>query len=91
MATESKKARLREQRESEKCRIDDFCHDHGIEKMEITEYQIRLYYKGKGKMDIYPTNKKYCVLNKFGGKWGEYKKVEDLLDKLKNDKNQDTR
>lgn len=78
MTTESKKARLREQRESEKCRIDDFCHDHSIEKEEITEYQIRL----NGRVDVYPTGKKYCLLNGYGGKWGQYERIEELLDKI---------
>jgi hypothetical protein len=79
MATESKKARLREQRDTEKCRIDDFCYDHSIEKVEITEYQIRL----NGWVDVYPTNKKYCLLNGYGGKWGRYDRIEELLDKIK--------
>lgn len=79
MTTATKKARLREQRESEKCRIDDFCKEHGIEMEHMTEYQIRL----DGKIDVYPTNKKYCILSRFGGKWGQYNKIEELLNKLK--------
>lgn len=77
--TKSKRERIRNQRETEKCVIDDFCHDHGIERREITGYQIRL----NEKVDIYPTNKKYCVLNRYGGKWGRYEKIEELLDKIK--------
>jgi hypothetical protein len=77
--TNAKKERLKEQREMEKCRIDDFCHEHEIEKVEITEYQIRL----NGKMDVYPTNHKFCILNSFGGKWGQYNRIEELLEKLK--------
>lgn len=76
----AKKERLRNQREIEKCKIDDFCKDHNIKMAHLTEFQIRL----NKRIDVYPTNKKYCILNAFGGKWGRYSDLDELIKYLKN-------
>lgn len=76
MATEAKKARLQNQREKEKCRIDDFCAEYRIEMRQINEYQIRL----NERLDVYPTSKKYCILDRYDKtRWGQYQNVKELL------------
>jgi hypothetical protein len=78
MSTASKKARLKEQRERGKCEIDDFCHSHNLQFEFITEYQIRI----DGKVDVFPTNKRFYNLQ--NSRWGWYNRVEELLELLKN-------
>lgn len=73
MTTQAKKARLREQREMEKCEIDDFCKQHKLEQEYITEYQIHI----ENVIDIYPTGKKYFLLKE--KKWGMYNFTADIL------------
>jgi hypothetical protein len=73
MVTESKKARLREQREMGKCEVDDFCAEHGFEKEFITEYHIRI----ERQVDVFPTNRRYCVLKT--KRWGTYNFIKELL------------
>lgn len=76
MATEAKKARLKEQRNKQLCEVSDFCETHGFEQVHITEYQVRI----NGILDVYPTSMKFCILKT--KHWGQYYKVEDLLKHL---------
>ena len=60
------------------CELYDFCQENKIEMYQINEYQVRL----NNKLDIYPTNKKYCVFNKedyLKNKWGVYSDLKELL------------
>lgn len=77
--TKSKRNRLRVQREGEKCAIHDFCDEEEISMDEITPYQIRL----NGVVDVYPTRKRYCVLDRNGGMWGTYRDIKQLKGYLK--------
>lgn len=75
MSTIAKRERIAEAREREKCVVHDYCEAHGIQFEFINDFQIRL----KGKLDIYPTAKKYCYLPK--PVWGMYTKIDDLVKK----------
>jgi hypothetical protein len=79
MSTESKKARLREQREQGKCEVDDFCHEHGFSFEFITDYHIRI----ENQLDVFPTNRKFCVVKT--QRWGMYNFISELLKHLKKD------
>lgn len=78
MATEAKKARLRESLENGKCEIDDFCKVYSLQMRSITEYQIRI----NEKIDVYPTRRKFHIISKVDEIWGEYQEVEELLGHL---------
>ncbi len=78
--TENKKRRLKERREKGLCEIDDFCSLNEIEKTSINEYQVRVF--GKKIIDIFPTNKRYCILGT-NPVWGDYKDLNELLKYLK--------
>lgn len=76
MTTQAKKERMAQEREAEKCRVHDVCEAHKVEFELITDYQIRI----AGKLDVYPTAKKYCWLFAPGGaRWGMYHSIEHLL------------
>lgn len=73
MSTQAKKERLAQQRDQQKCEIIDFVEQHKFECEHLNDYQIRI----NGILDVYPTNKKYCVLKT--KRWGMYDRVEELL------------
>lgn len=52
-----KKARARN---FTKCELQDLCDEKGYKAVHLTEYQIRI----EGKLDIYPTSRKYHLLTK---------------------------
>lgn len=79
MSTASKRYRLATQREQEKCVVHDYCEANGIEMVYITDYQIRL----NGKLDIYPTAKKFCYLPK--PVWGMYTRIDEVVKKYLNE------
>lgn len=78
MATASKRERLAEEREKEKCAVHDYCEANGIKMEFINDFQIRL----NDTLDVYPTAKKYCYLPK--PVWGMYTRVEDIVKKYLN-------
>ena len=76
MTTIAKRERIAEEREQEKCRVYDYCEENKIEMEFINDYQIRL----NGKLDVYPTNKKFCAFQP-RTHWGFYYSLEELCKK----------
>lgn len=72
MTTASKKQRLVDQREQEKCVVHDYCEAHEIKVEYINDFQWRL----NNVLDIYPTAKKFCFLPR--KVWGMYSRIEDM-------------
>lgn len=74
----NKSAKKAEAREIEKCAISDFCEVNGYEMEFINKYQIRI----DNKVDVYPTNKKFCVMHWASAtgcpQWGTYQNIEDI-------------
>ncbi len=83
--SEAKRQRLREQREIGKCELYDFCEAHSFQTRLINEYQIRV----NESVDVYPTNKRFCVLSETKPIWGKYEKLEELLPYLSTRQNSD--
>lgn len=75
MTTNTKKAERADRREYEKCLVHDFCEDKQIKMEHINDFQIRL----DGRLDVYPTAKKFCFLPK--KLWGMYSQINDLCKK----------
>jgi len=73
-----KEIEKRKRRNLNLCELYDFCKENNIEMYEINEYQVRL----NNKLDIYPTNKKYCVFNKEDytrNIWGAYSDLKEII------------
>lgn len=70
MSSKSNKVKLTQN----KAKLLEFCSKNNLQYREIMPYQIRI----DEKIDIYPTNKKYCILAI--DQWGTYLELRDILD-----------
>lgn len=70
MSSKSNKYKLTQN----KVELLEFCKKNNLDTREVMPYQIRI----DNKIDIYPTNKKYCILAI--DQWGTYSKLTDILD-----------
>ena len=62
-----------------KCELQDLCDEKGYKMVHLTEYQIRI----EGKLDIYPTSRKYHLITK--NERGEIHEMEvDIVRLLNN-------
>ncbi len=78
MSTEAKKRQLKEQRDKSIEELFDLCTEHNMTIEDVNnDYQLRI----NGVMDVYPTNRKYCLIKK--QRWGQYNRTEDLLEIIK--------
>lgn len=75
---ERQRVRKAKVRNFTKCELQDLCEEKGFEVKHLTEYQIRI----EGKLDIYPTSRKYHLLTK--NERGEIHELEfDIIRLLK--------
>jgi hypothetical protein len=54
------KVRKEKARNFTKCELQDLCEEKGYTMQHMTEYHIRV----EGKLDIYPTSRKYHLITK---------------------------
>jgi len=52
-------------------------------KFKINDMIIWYGTYGKKTVDIYPTNRRYCILGFCGGEWGTYENIMDIIKFLK--------
>ena len=73
-------ARLKERkaktRNFTKCELQDLCDEKGYTMQHMTEYHIRV----QGKLDIYPTSRKYHLITK--NERGEIHDLEKDVERL---------